>query len=73
MISFFSVCATVEYDYSAKEPDELTLQKGNILHSIKVQPGGWWEGTLPNGKSGMFPDNFVKVLEPDEMNPVVLR
>lgn len=38
-----------------------------------MQPGGWWEGTLPSGKSGMFPDNFVKVLEPDEMNPVVLR
>jgi hypothetical protein len=23
---------------------------------------GWWEGTL-RGKTGMFPDNFVKVVE----------
>jgi len=23
---------------------------------------GWWEGTL-RGKTGMFPDNFVKVIE----------
>lgn len=37
-------------------------------------PGGWWEGTLAsNGKRGMFPDNFVRVLEPDDKNPVVLR
>lgn len=38
-----------------------------------MQPGGWWEGTLTSGKTGMFPDNFVRVLEPDDKNPVVLR
>ncbi|EDW84494.2 uncharacterized protein Dwil_GK14156 [Drosophila willistoni] len=27
-------------------------------------PGGWWQGTLKaNGKTGMFPDNFVRVLD----------
>ena len=26
---------------------------------------GWWEGNL-NGKVGMFPSNFVVVLEPEE-------
>lgn len=69
----FSVSAIVEYDYTAKESDELTLVKGAIVHSIKIQAGGWWEGTLASGKSGMFPDNFVRVLEPDDKNPVVLR
>jgi len=26
---------------------------------------GWWEGNL-NGKIGMFPSNFVEVMEPEE-------
>ncbi|XP_043795801.1 SH3 domain-containing kinase-binding protein 1-like isoform X1 [Apis laboriosa] len=55
--------AIVEYNYEAQEPDELTLKKGDIITEIKVMLGGWWEGTLRD-KRGMFPDNFVKVLEP---------
>ncbi|XP_059620996.1 SH3 domain-containing kinase-binding protein 1 [Phlebotomus argentipes] len=69
-----SVSAIVEHDYTAMQPDELSLVKGAIIQNIKVQPGGWWEGTIASsGKSGMFPDNFVRVLEPDDKNPVVLR
>lgn len=68
------VSAIVEYDYSAKESDELTLKRGATITNIKIQPGGWWEGTLMStGRTGMFPDNFVRVLEPDDTNPVVLR
>lgn len=68
------VSAIVEYDYAAKEADELTLKRGATLTNIKIQPGGWWEGTLTaTGRTGMFPDNFVRVLEPDDKNPVVLR
>lgn len=68
------VSAIVEYDYTAKEADELTLKRGVTITNIKIQPGGWWEGTLTaTGRTGMFPDNFVRVLEPDDKNPVVLR
>ncbi|XP_064549482.1 pneumococcal serine-rich repeat protein [Drosophila montana] len=60
-----TICAVVEYEYAAKEPDELDLQKGAIIHRIKQMPGGWWQGTLKaTGVTGMFPDNFVRVLEP---------
>lgn len=52
--------AVVEYNYVAKEPDELTLRKGDVIKDIKMILGGWWEGTLRD-KRGMFPDNFVKV------------
>ncbi|XP_066589697.1 SH3 domain-containing kinase-binding protein 1-like [Prorops nasuta] len=55
--------AIVEYNYQAQEPDELTLKKGDIIKEIKVMIGGWWEGTLRD-KRGMFPDNFVKMIEP---------
>lgn len=53
--------AVVEFDYVAQESDELNLRKGDVITNVQTQPGGWWEGTL-NGKRGMFPDNFVKVL-----------
>lgn len=62
---FAAICAIVEYEYAAKEPDELDLHKGAIIHRIKQMPGGWWQGTLKaSGLTGMFPDNFVRVLEP---------
>ncbi|XP_078045979.1 uncharacterized protein LOC144474702 isoform X2 [Augochlora pura] len=54
--------AIVEYNYEAQEPDELTIKRGDIIQEIKVIPGGWWKGTLRD-KRGMFPDNFVKVLD----------
>ena len=50
----------VEYDYEAELQDELTIQSGDILTSVKQMSGGWWEGVL-KGKRGLFPENFVKV------------
>ena len=50
----------VEYEYTAKEEDELSLKLGDIITNVAKLDGGWWEGNL-NGKRGMFPDNFVKV------------
>lgn len=67
-----TVSAIAEYEYTAKEADELNLVKGAIIHNVKMKPGGWWEGTL-GGKSGVFPDNFVKILEADDKSPVILR
>lgn len=32
-----------------------------IVYSVQVEEG-WWSGTF-NGKSGLFPSNFVKELE----------
>ncbi|XP_032305424.1 SH3 domain-containing kinase-binding protein 1 isoform X3 [Drosophila ananassae] len=59
-----NVCAIVEYEYAAKESDELDLHKGAIIHRIKQMPGGWWQGTLKaTGATGMFPDNFVRLLD----------
>ena len=53
--------AVVEYDYDAVNPDELNLKEGEIITNINMLEEGWWEGEL-NGKRGMFPDNFVKVI-----------
>lgn len=53
--------AKVAFDYSAEQPDELTLNVGETVTNIDQQDGGWWEGEL-NGKRGMFPENFVEVI-----------
>ncbi|KAK3597309.1 hypothetical protein CHS0354_010940 [Potamilus streckersoni] len=52
----------VEYDYQAEQEDELTIKKGDIIKNVVMSDGGWWEGEL-SGKKGMFPDNFVKVMD----------
>lgn len=51
----------MEYEYTAEQNDELTLEVGDVLTNVIKAEGGWWKGTL-NGTTGMFPDNFVKVL-----------
>lgn len=64
----------VEYDYTAKETDELDLTRGSIIHNIKQISGGRWEGTLlSNGKTGYFPDHFVRIIDTNDENAVVLR
>lgn len=64
----------MDFDYSASELDELNLIKGAVITNIKVQPGGWWYGTIAStGKSGMFPDNFVKLLDQQHDDKVILR
>ncbi|VDI24160.1 CD2-associated protein [Mytilus galloprovincialis] len=57
-----SVECIVEFDYEAEQPDELSIKVGQILKNVLTEDGGWWEGEL-DGKKGMFPDNFVKIIE----------
>ena len=52
----------VEYDYQAQHPDELTIKKGDRIRNVQIKEEGWYEGEIiPNGKRGVFPENFVKV------------
>ncbi|KAL4233124.1 SH3-domain kinase binding protein 1 [Mactra antiquata] len=55
----------VEYNYDAEQSDELTIKVGDTIKNVTMSEGGWWEGDL-NGKRGMFPDNFVKVIPKKE-------
>ncbi|XP_033116838.1 SH3 domain-containing kinase-binding protein 1-like isoform X3 [Anneissia japonica] len=60
--------AEVQFSYDAVNSDELDLNVGDIIKNINMMDGGWWEGEI-NGKRGMFPDNFVKVLEKKKEEP----
>jgi len=52
----------VLFDYDAEQEDELSLKVGEIVHNVDCHDGGWWEGEV-NGRKGMFPENFVEVIE----------
>lgn len=52
---------SVEYDYLAQNPDELTINRGEIIRNVFKKEDGWMEGEL-NGKIGLFPDNFIKII-----------
>ncbi|XP_067947869.1 SH3 domain-containing kinase-binding protein 1-like isoform X2 [Watersipora subatra] len=55
--------AVVLFDYKPEQPDELELKEDEEVEVVRMPEEGWWEGTL-RGKTGMFPSNFVKILEP---------
>ncbi|KAM3861011.1 CD2-associated protein [Diretmus argenteus] len=52
----------VLFEYAPHNEDELELKPGDIVDITEEVEEGWWSGTM-NGKSGLFPSNFVKELE----------
>nr|XP_046228586.1 CD2-associated protein isoform X2 [Scatophagus argus] len=52
----------VLFDYQPANDDELELKSGDIIDITEEVEEGWWSGNL-NGKSGLFPSNFVKELD----------
>lgn len=55
------------FSYAPQNDDELELKVGDIIEVSREVEEGWWEGTL-NGKTGIFPSNFIKELpvEPED-------
>ncbi|CAK5055037.1 unnamed protein product [Meloidogyne enterolobii] len=56
--------AKVLYKYDAAAPDELSLPEGTLVIVINRQceDEGWFIAEAPDGRRGLFPDNFVKFL-----------
>jgi len=50
------------YDYEAAEENELTMKEGDIIILIDKDETGWWEGRNEEGKTGVFPSNFVEIV-----------
>uniref|UniRef100_A0A8C6IZQ3 SH3 domain-containing kinase-binding protein 1 n=1 Tax=Melopsittacus undulatus TaxID=13146 RepID=A0A8C6IZQ3_MELUD len=55
----------VAFSYMPQNEDELELKVGDIIEVVGEVEEGWWEGIL-NGKTGMFPSNFIKELSDSE-------
>uniref|UniRef100_A0A671N1Q8 Osteoclast-stimulating factor 1 n=1 Tax=Sinocyclocheilus anshuiensis TaxID=1608454 RepID=A0A671N1Q8_9TELE len=55
----------VLFEYVPQNEDELELKVGDIIYITEEVEEGWWSGSM-NGKSGLFPSNFVKEIESTE-------
>lgn len=47
---------------SIYDPAELKFQKGDRILVISMKDNGSWEGQLKNGKKGIFPFRYVKII-----------
>lgn len=54
--------AVASFDFAARDEQELSIKKGDELYVIGQTEPNWWEGSL-NGKTGLIPSNYVKILE----------
>ncbi|KAI9306291.1 hypothetical protein BJ944DRAFT_276892 [Cunninghamella echinulata] len=51
------------HDYEAQQDDELSLKKGDIIQVTDSSNTDWWVGKNQDGKTGVFPSNFVEANE----------
>ncbi|KAG0283537.1 rab32, member RAS oncoprotein [Linnemannia gamsii] len=59
-----SVSAIVLYSYEKAEENEMSLIEGEIIRNVTELDIGWWSGESEDGaRSGLFPANYVEVIE----------
>ncbi|XP_032426667.1 drebrin-like protein A isoform X1 [Xiphophorus hellerii] len=50
------------YDYQAADDTEITFDPDDIITEIEMLDEGWWRGYGPDGNYGLFPANYVELL-----------
>ncbi|XP_055905371.1 drebrin-like protein isoform X2 [Eupeodes corollae] len=50
------------YDYQAADESEITFDPGDIITHIDQIDEGWWQGLGPDGTYGLFPANYVELI-----------
>ncbi|CAM1507310.1 Fc.00g069510.m01.CDS01 [Cosmosporella sp. VM-42] len=58
--------AVVQYDYEKAEENEIDLIEGHYVTNIDMVDEDWWMGTNFKGESGLFPSNYVEIVEDGE-------
>ena len=51
----------------AEGEDEITFDPGDIITEIEELDEGWWRGRAVNGAYGMFPANYVELIDGDQV------
>ena len=51
------------FNFKQNNEDELSFNKGDLIHVTRQEDGGWWEGSL-SGRTGWFPSNYVREVKP---------
>ena len=52
------------YSYEAQGTQELNLEEGTVVTVVTKEDDVWWCGQLGDGKTGMFPANYVAPYQP---------
>lgn len=58
--------ALIQYDYEKAEDNELELREGEYVTNIEMVDEDWWMGTNSTGESGLFPSNYVELVDDEE-------
>lgn len=61
--------ALIQYDYEKAEDNELELREGEYVTNIEMVDEDWWMGTNSAGESGLFPSNYVELVDDDAPAP----
>ncbi|KAL6118324.1 uncharacterized protein ACO6RY_03143 [Pungitius sinensis] len=56
------------FDYEGEEDDELTFSQGDVIGLLQLVGAEWGRGQI-HGRVGVFPLNFVEVVEPPGGKP----
>ncbi|XP_071535140.1 drebrin-like protein isoform X2 [Panulirus ornatus] len=56
------LCARALYDYQAADETEITFDPSEIITNIDQIDEGWWQGVGPDGMFGLFPANYVELI-----------
>ena len=60
------------FDFQARKPEELSLTKGETLENVGKISDEWWKGRNKDGKVGVFPANYVVVIDLDKILKTVV-
>lgn len=55
--------ALVQYDYEKAEDNEIELKEGEYVTNIDMVDDDWWMGMNVHGETGLFPSNYVELVD----------
>lgn len=58
--------ALVQYDYEAAEDNEIGLKEGEYVTNVDMVDEDWWMGENARGQVGLFPSNYVELVEEED-------
>ncbi|KAG8232399.1 hypothetical protein J437_LFUL016177 [Ladona fulva] len=58
----YGLTARALYDYQAADATEISFDPNDIITNIDQIDEGWWQGVGPDGSFGLFPANYVELL-----------
>lgn len=58
-----SLRARALWDYQAEDDTEISFNPDEIISEVEQIHDGWWRGRAPNGIVGLFPSNYVELIQ----------